>query len=296
MTRDDLIQQYGSVRAAARAMGLAETTLRDRLGRGQSVQVTLSERKSVNNLAISNGSIVIGSDAHYSPGLVTTAHKAFCNVIAEYAGDLKAVILNGDLLDGARISKHARIGWQKTYSVKEELHAVQERLAEIEKVARGMKLLRTTGNHDQRFDSKLAAMAPEYEGIQGFALADHLPRWHDSYRIDVNDDTKVIHAVANGMHAAYNNVVKGSGFHVVTGHTHRLQAVQFRGFGQLRYGIETGMLADPEQDEFAYLTGRNANWQSGFAVLTWRDGELLYPEFCAVRDDGRAYFRGKRMA
>jgi Icc-related predicted phosphoesterase len=295
MTRDDLIQQYGSIRAAARAMGMAETTLRERLGRGQSVQVTLSEKKSVNTLKIRSGSIVIGSDAHYSPGLVTTAHKAFCNVIAEYASDIDAVILNGDLLDGARISKHARIGWQKTYSVKEELHAVQERLAEIEKVARGMKLLRTTGNHDIRFDSKLAAMAPEYEGIQGFALADHLPRWHDSYRIDVNDDTKVIHAVANGMHAAYNNVVKGSGFHVVTGHTHRLQAVQFRGFGQLRYGIETGMLADPEQDEFAYLTGRNANWQSGFAVLTWRDGELLYPEFCAVRDDGKAYFRGQRV-
>ena len=296
MTRDDLKQQYGSIRAAARAMGMAETTLRERLGRGQSVQVTLSEKKSVNTLKIRSGSIVIGSDAHYSPGLATTAHKAFCNVIAEYSSDIDAVILNGDLLDGARISKHARIGWQKTYSVKEELHAVQERLAEIEKVARGMKLLRTTGNHDIRFDSKLAAMAPEYEGIQGFALADHLPRWHDSYRIDVNDDTKIIHAVANGMHAAYNNVVKGSGFHVVTGHTHRLQAVQFRGFGQLRYGIETGMLADPEQDEFAYLTGRNANWQSGFAVLTWRDGELLYPEFCAVRDDGKCYFRGQRVA
>lgn len=259
MTRDDLIQQYGSVRAAARAMGMPETTLRERLGRGESVQVTLSERKSVTNLSIRNGSIVIGSDAHYSPGLATTAHKAFCNVIAEYASDLKAVILNGDLLDGARISKHARIGWQKTYSVKDELEAVQERLAEIEKVARGMKLLRTTGNHDIRFDSKLAAMAPEYEGIHGFALADHLPAWKDSYRIDVNGDTVIIHAVANGMHAAYNNVVKGSGFHVVTGHTHRLQAVQFRGFGQLRYGIETGMLADPEQDEFAYLTGRNAN-------------------------------------
>ncbi|PZX29461.1 hypothetical protein C7416_104466 [Cupriavidus phytorum] len=296
MTRDDLIQQYGSVRAAARAMGLAETTLRERLGRGESVQVTLSERKTVNNLAIRNGSVVIGSDAHYSPGLVTTAHKAFCNVIAEYAGDLKAVILNGDILDGGRISRHGRIGWQKTHSVKDELEAVQERMGEIEKAAKGMKLLRTTGNHCVRFDTKLAAMAPEYEGIPGFALADHLPAWKDSYRIDVNADTVIIHAVANGMHAAYNNVVKGSGFHVVTGHTHRLQAVQFRGFGKLRYGIETGMLADPEQDEFHYLTGRNANWQSGFAVLTWRDGELLYPEFCAVRDDGKAYFRGQRVA
>jgi len=296
MNRPDLIQQYGSIRAAARAMGLAETTLRDRLAKGQGVQVTLSERKTVNLLAIRDGSVVIGSDAHYSPGRVTTAHKAFCNVIAEHRAELKAVILNGDLLDGARISRHDRIGWQKTYSVKDELEAVQERLGEIEQAAKGLKMLRTTGNHDARFDSRLAAQAPEYEGIKGFALADHLPHWKDSYRIDINDDTKVIHAVANGMHAAYNNVVKGSGFHVVTGHTHRLQAVQFRGFGQLRYGIETGMLADPDQEEFHYLTGRNANWQSGFVVLTWRDGEMLYPEFCAVRDDGRAYFRGQRVA
>lgn len=290
------VDTHGSIRAAARAHGIAESTFRDRLKAKRDVELTIAENKVINTLAIRNGSIAIGSDAHYSPKVITTAHKAFCNVIAEHAGDIKAVILNGDLLDGARISKHARIGWQKTYSVKDELEAVRERLSDIECAARGMKLLRTIGNHDIRFDSRLAHAAPEYEGIAGFALADHIPAWKDSYRIDVNDDTKVIHSVANGMHAAYNNVVKGAGYHVVTGHTHRLQCVQFRGFGKLRYGIETGMLADPEQDEFHYLTGRNANWQSGFAVLTWRDGELLHPEFCSVRDDGKAYFRGQRMA
>jgi hypothetical protein len=282
------VDTHGSIRAAARAHGIAESTFRDRLKAKRDVELTIAENKVINTLAIRNGSIVIGSDAHYSPKLITTAHKAFCNVIAEHAGDVKAVVLNGDLLDGARISKHARIGWQKTYSVKDELEAVRERLSDIEGAARGMKLLRTIGNHDIRFDSRLAHAAPEYEGIAGFALADHLPAWKDSYRIDVNADTVIIHSVANGMHAAYNNVVKGAGYHIITGHTHR--------FGKLRYGIETGMLADPEQDEFHYLTGRNANWQSGFAVLTWRDGELLMPEFCSVRDDGKAYFRGQRMA
>jgi hypothetical protein len=217
------VEQHGSIKGAARALGIPETTFRDRMKRKTDVQMTLTEKKLVNLLSIKNGSVVIGSDAHYSPKLVTTAHKAFCNVIHAHRDEMKAVILNGDLLDGARISKHARIGWQKTYSVKDELEAVQERLGEIEKAARGMKLMRTTGNHDVRFDSRLAHAAPEYEGIQGFALADHLPAWKDSYRIDVNDDTIIIHSVANGMHAAYNNVVKGSGYHVVTGHTHRLQ-------------------------------------------------------------------------
>jgi hypothetical protein len=82
--------------------------------------------------------------------------------------------LNSDLLDGARISRHDRIGWQKTHSVKDELEAVQERLGEIERAGKGLKLLRTIGNHDHRFDSRLASQAPEYEGVKGFALADPL--------------------------------------------------------------------------------------------------------------------------
>jgi hypothetical protein len=299
MAQNDLqkaVDHHGGIRPAARALGMAESTLRGKLARGDDVKLMLRERKMVNDLSIISGSVIIGSDAHYSPGRVTTAHKAFCNVIAEFKSELRAVILNGDLLDGGQISRHGRIGWQKAFSVKDELEAVQERTGEIESVSGGLKLLRTQGNHDLRFDTRLSQQAPEYEGIAGFALADHLPAWHDSYRVDINDDTKVIHAVANGMHAAYNNVVKGAGYHVVTGHTHRLQSVQFRGFGKLRYGIETGMLADADQDEFHYLTGKNANWQSGFAYLTWRDGEMLYPEFAAVRDDGKCYFRGLRVA
>jgi DNA-binding Lrp family transcriptional regulator len=292
----EAVATHGSFRAAAKVLGVDESTVRRRLARGDDIKILLREHKTVNDLCIKDGSVIIGSDAHYSPGLVTTAHKAFCNVIAEFKSELRAIILNGDLLDGGRISRHGRIGWQKTFGVKDELEAVQERTGEIESVAGALPLFRTQGNHDLRFDTRLSQQAPEYEGVAGFALADHLSAWHDSYRVDINDDTKVIHAVANGMHAAYNNVVKGAGFHVVTGHTHRLQAVQFRGFGKLRYGIETGMLADPEQNEFYYLTGRNANWQSGFAYLTWRDGEMLYPEFCAVRDDGKAYFRGLWVA
>jgi hypothetical protein len=67
-----------------------------------------------------------------------------------------------------------------------------------------------------------------------------------------------------------------------------------KGFKEVRYGIKTGMLADEYQEEFDYRLGKpGMNWQSGFAVLTWVDGMLLMPEFCAVRDDGKAYFRGK---
>jgi len=259
--------------------------------------IILSARKDVNRLSIDSGMIVIGSDAHYSPGYVSVAHKAFCNIIAEYSKEIRAIILNGDIFDGGSISRHDRIRWKKSPSVKDELEAVQARLGEIESVRpAGAHLLRTYGNHCARFENRLSANVPEFEGIGGFLLKDHLPHWNDSERIDINDDCVVIHDWHSGVHSGWNDTLKG-GCTVITGHTHELSAKAHKGFKDTHYGIKTGMLASGDQEEFDYRIGKPGfNWQSGFAVLTWVNGMLLYPEFCAVRDDGKAYFRGRLFA
>lgn len=260
-------------------------------------ELVMSARRDVNRLTIENGVIVVGSDAHYAPGVIPVAHKALCNVVAELGTQVQAVILNGDILDGGSIGRHDRIRWSPTVSVKDELEAVQERLGDIEKIRpAGCKLLRTYGNHCARFETRLSNLVPQYEGIGGFLLRDHLPLWTDSLRIDVNDDMVVIHDWHSGVHSGYNDALKG-GCHVVTGHTHELSAKAIRGFKATHYGIKTGMLADEDQAQFDYRNGKPGfNWQSGFAVLTWVDGMLLHPEFCAVREDGKAYFRGKLYA
>lgn len=254
-------------------------------------------RRDVNRIEIENGTIIVGSDAHYSPGVVPLAHKAMCNVISELGHQVKAVVLNGDILDGGSISRHARIRWKKPPSVKQELDAVIDRTEEIRAViAKGTKLMRTYGNHCARFENRLSAQVPEFEGVGGFLLKDHLPHWMDSDRIDVNDDMVIIHDWHSGVHSGWNDVLKG-GCHTVTGHTHELGCKAHRGFKKTHYGIKTGMLADNDQAEFDYRLGKPGfNWQSGFAVLTWADGMLLFPEFCVVREDGNAYFRGKRVA
>lgn len=260
-------------------------------------QVIISSRRDVNRFNITDGVVLVGSDAHYSPGHIPTAHKAFCNLIADLGTQVKGIILNGDILDGGMASRHARIRWKKSFTIKEELEAVQERLGDIEKIRpAGATLLRTYGNHCARFETRLSNMVPEFEGVAGFTLRDHLPHWIDSERIDVNEDMVVIHDWHSGVHSGWNDVIKG-GCHTVTGHTHELSAKAHRGFKDTHYGIKTGMMADEWQDEFNYRNGKPGfNWQSGFAVLTWVDGELLHPEFCAVRDSGKAYFRGKRYA
>lgn len=276
---------------------LAATTDHARKYDGGAATMIMSARRDVNRLEIQDGVVVVGSDAHYSPGVVPVAHKALCNLVTDLGSQVKAVVLNGDILDGGSISRHPRIRWKQVSNVKEELEAVIARTTEIEQaVAPGTHLFRTYGNHCARFESKLSAMVPQYEGVAGFTLRDHLPKWADSDRIDVNEDMVILHDWHSGLHSGWNDVLKG-GCHTVTGHTHELSAKAHKGFKGVHFGIKTGMLADEDQQEFDYRLGKpGMNWQSGFAVLTWVDGLLLHPEFCAVRDDGRAYFRGRLMA
>lgn len=258
----------------------------------------MNSRRDISRLEIDSGVVLVGSDAHYTPGVIPTAHKALCNLACDLRSGLTAVILNGDILDGGQISRHPRGGWTGLPNVKQELEAVQERLSEIEgAVAPGVRLLRTYGNHCARFEARLAAQVPEYEGIAGFTLREHLPRWDDSLRIDINEDVVVIHDWHSGLHSGWNDVLKG-GCSVVTGHTHELGFKAHKGFkDRVHFGIKTGMLAEDDQPQFDYRKGKpGMNWRSGFAVLTWVDGILIQPEFCAVEADGCAYFRGKRYA
>ena len=180
----------------------------------------------------------------------------------------------------------------------DEIEAVKERLAEIESFApEGCPLMWPAGNHDSRFGARLAQQAPEYLAVDGFDIADHFPSWQFCWSLWINGHTIIKHRNANGVHAAYNNVLKG-GKSIVTGHTHRLQATQFADYNGLRWGIECGTLSDfgPENDKYSYAEDNAANWSQGFAILHFTEsGMLMEPEFCRVLS-GSAYFRGERIA
>lgn len=252
----------------------------------------LPEDRIRTNLFIEDGLIVVGSDCHYWPGYVSTAHRAFIKIVK----DLKpqAVVLNGDIMDNATISTHHRIGYADSPTVKEELDEVQARLAEIESVSGNAILHRTIGNHDLRFDGKLSNVLPQYEGVKGFALADHLPNWKYSWSIMVNNNTMIKHRWHNGIHAQYNNVLKG-GVSMVTGHLHSLKVTPWTDYTGDKYGVDTGTMAALGGDKWEYLEDTSVNWRSGFAVLTFRNGQLMPPELVQVidEDEGLAFFRGE---
>lgn len=247
-------------------------------------------------LDVRDGVVLVFSDAHYWPGIVTPAHQALVTL----AKRLKpaAILANGDVLDGATISRHPRAGWEQRPSVQQEVEVLCARMREIEKAAPGATLIRTLGNHDSRFENYIAANAPALEGLHGTSLFDFLPRWRGGYVLHVNRDTdgwtviRHVH-VAGGIHSAYNSTVR-AGTHYVHGHLHKLQVVPYGDYRGRRYGVDTGTLAEPSGPQFNYVQGGPLNWCSGFAVLTYRDGRLLMPELVEVVD-GVAWFRGEKV-
>jgi hypothetical protein len=251
------------------------------------------EHKANHHLGILNGQVVCFSDAHYWPQIRTTAHKALCKLIRELKP--KAVINGGDAFDGARISRYPRPGFLDAGpTVIEELKACKERLEEVQEAAGRAKLVWTLGNHDARFEARLAANAPDYEGIKGFHLKDHFPAWIPSWCCWVNEGAVISHRWKGGIHAAYNNTVQ-SGVNIITGHLHALKWTPYTDFrGIERYGVDTGTLAEPTGPQFVnYLEGKHPNWASGFVVLTFKDGRMLEPQIVRKWDEKTVQFAGR---
>lgn len=292
--------QQMSSRLGVRTQGIFERrrNLEKKIGRKlvpkSKNQITIPEIEHPDRIQISclNGVVLVGSDAHIWPGPPTTAMRAFL----KFAKELKprAVVMNGDVVDLPQISRHPRIGWDNYPSVVDELKAAQDALIKLEgAVQRNTKLVWTLGNHDSRFETRLAMVAPEYAKLFGFHLKDHFPKWDPCWAVWVNNDVVIKHRFKGGIHAAHNNAVN-SGKSMITGHLHSAKISPWTDYNGTRYGVDTGCLADPDAEAFLDYTEDNPkNWRSGFLVLTFVNGKLLPPELVSVWTKNSVVFRGK---
>lgn len=255
-------------------------------------RVTIAKHKGRIDQCIKNGTVIVFSDAHFWPGFKTTANRALISLIKQLKP--AAVVCNGDAFDGAQISRFPRPFFDEHKpTVKDELDICRERMDEIESVSGGAELVWCLGNHDLRFEARLAANAQQYEGIEGFHLKDWFPMWKPAWSYWVNDDVECRHRYHGGIHATHNNVMKNH-HTTVTGHLHALQCRPYTdGRGVIKYGVDVGTLADSDGPQFIdYLEGRQPNWRSGFVVLTFKDGKLLFPELVQKFDEDHVEFRG----
>lgn len=302
----ELWSQYKSPSKIAKVLGCSERTVHARRRRMENAigeQLVAAEPKGFVSqhsarygLGIENGTVLVFSDAHFWPGIRTTAFRGLLWAIKELQP--KAVINNGDAFDGASISRHPRIGWDSKPSVIEELKACDMYLGEIEdeaiKARKGAKLVWALGNHDARFENRLANTVPEYMAVGGFKLKDHFPAWIPCWSCWPTEEVVVKHRYKGGIHATHNNTVT-SGKSIVTGHLHSLKVTPWSDYAPYpRWGVDTGTLADPGGPQFVdYLEDNPTNWRSGFAVLTFHKGRLLWPELVHAMAPNFIQFRGQ---
>jgi len=247
-------------------------------------------------LEVKNGIVLIGSDFHIWPGSESTALRAF----KKFASDLKpaAVILNGDVLDFPQISRHPPIGWESAPSVKDEIEAAQDHLDDIAKACGRAKKLWLLGNHDARFETRLATVAKEYKGLKGIHLSDFFGLWDKGWSCLINGNieggrTMIKHRFKGGMGAPRANTLN-AGIHMVTGHLHSQKVIPISDYLGDRYGVDSGCIADKSHKAFVdYTEDAPLDWRSGFCVLTYRDGKLLYPELVTKWSEGAVQFRGQ---
>jgi hypothetical protein len=240
---------------------------------------------------IEDGIVLIGSDSHYWPGIVTAAHRAFVKLAKELQP--KIIIKNGDVMDLPSASRHATIGWESRPTVADEIEATKQRLSEIEGACLNAELIWPLGNHDARFETRLATQAPEFAKVHGVHLKDHFPRWRPCWSTWINDDTVIKHRFKSGIHAPHNNAM-WAGKTIVTGHLHSLKVMPLSDYNGTRWGVDCGTLADPYSAPFVNYTEDNpVNWRSGFVVLTFHRGELLWPEVVHIKDVNHFDFRGQ---
>ena len=301
-----LWEKHRSPRKISNATGISERAvyaIRTRIEANHKISLSVREtkgpstthlEKARHHAGITTGTAIVFSDAHFWPGIRSTAFKGLLWAIKTLKPHV--IVNNGDAFDGAAISRFPRIGWTHMPNVKQELEACQESLGEIEKATKKARhhtqLIWSLGNHDARFETRLAQVGPEYEGVYGTALKDHFMAWTPCWSCWLTPEVVVKHRYKNGVHATHNNTV-GSGVSIVTGHLHSLKVTPYSDYNGTRWGVDTGTLAETNGPQFLdYLEDNPVNWRSGFAVLTFRDGKMLWPELVSKHDDGVIDFRG----
>lgn len=303
-----LYEENGSAYRLAKRVGICHSVIAARrrwverelgieLPRGRpEIWKSQAHRRRI-DVTADNCTVLCGSDLHAWPEIYGVAMAAFVDFNRRLKPQI--VILNGDGLDGAQISRHSRLGWDKRPSVAEEIQSLSEYLETLRKANPNARYIRTRGNHDTRLETYLATNAALVEGVSGTSLADHLPGWEECISLHINHPECIVkhRGRHNGIHGTFNEL-RALGTSFVHGHLHAQKLVTFENAHGSIYGVDLGMLAPKDHPGFDYVEDDCVNWRSGFAVLTFADAKLEVPELATVTDEreGKLRFRGSTIA
>jgi hypothetical protein len=246
------------------------------------------------HIKVDTGTVLCGSDMHLWPGDRSVSVRAFIVFAKELKP--KAVIVNGDVLDLARISKFARSSGRSQFgfpTVKEEIETGQSVLHDIRSAApKNCETIWCEGNHDFRLE-KFVCQEPELANLVGTRLEDYFPLWRMAMSCWINNDVVVKHDIKGGMYATRQNTLV-AGKNTVTGHLHQSRVWRTSDYNERpRYAVDCGMMSYPYGPQFRYMRDNPRDWAESFAVLKFVKGVLLQPQLCIRHDDNHVDYCGE---
>ena len=243
---------------------------------------------------IKNGTVVMFSDPHWLPDHSAVGMDTLTAVVRELNPTL--VVCGGDALDGSTISRwDPTRGHHKRFNIREELECVKESFDHVQAAAgRKAMLAWVLGNHDARLSRWVAVNAELLLDMPYTRLEEWVPNWPLSWTVAINEGTPG-HTVIRHRNKAGMLHLQGikAGCHYAHGHRHQLNVHMAPTFTGYRFSVDAGSLADCESEGFDYMEGDTPHVQ-GFAVLTYKDYQLMPPELCVIQN-GEGWFRGQRV-
>jgi predicted phosphodiesterase len=248
------------------------------------------------------GRIVVLSDIHIPYEDTALVQKIIRWLASVY---LDTVILNGDILDCAKISKY--LGHDEL-SLAEELERGNVFLDQICEAARlqnkAAKIYWVDGNHEDRLNKYLMANAADLIDLQvdgePIVSLQHLLKLrarrihYKSYSqcVELPGKLFVEHGHRVSKNAAYSvsNAMRDLGGSLIMGHVHRIGSAFKTDRNGVHRGYEQGCLCLPP----SYMPEQSANWQRGFGVVTYTDATTWWYQQVVAQDgnfmvDGELY-------
>jgi predicted phosphodiesterase len=144
-----------------------------------------SHADSFEPFSVKDSRVIVLSDPHF-PYQDNNA----INVALKYALEKNpnCIILNGDIIDFAPISRHEK-DWRQR-SVAQEFDAVRQFLSSLRKTFPKARIIYKMGNHDERWEKWLTVKAPELLDCSDFEL-EVLLRFGE-HKIEIVKDKRVI--------------------------------------------------------------------------------------------------------
>ncbi len=245
--------------------------------------------------------ILVFSDAHFE-GHETPSYQIMLKVLKDLVQtrQLKCIVANGDIMDLSVLSSFAKFHTEirpKERTVQKEIYDSQAQLNKIQRIIDKakypIKQIATFGNHETRLSKAAMSWGRAFEDLEAFKISSLFPDWDWAMSHLIDDTVMIKHRLRGGIHTAYQNSMR-AGIHIITGHTHQLNARTFNTYTTSSMSIQTGHLSDSYHP---YLEDAIANdWNNGFAVVTIDPIEkTVAPELVQVSNRYRsAWFRGKK--